>query len=133
MLVRDKKTFLETEDFEGLLQVGAFEYMLKVNNRNTRKRYEMRLNLTKIKTPERHQRDHSDVFSVNFGHISNLFTVFLFCDSIFVAFVYFATDLTKAANRQCQWVMKYRRDQTNDVTNHLYFANGIFRASWNFM
>ena len=55
MLVRDKKTFLETEDFEGLLQVGLFEYMLKVNNRNTRKRYEMRLNLTKIKTPERHQ------------------------------------------------------------------------------
>ena len=50
-----------------------------------------------------------------------------------MAFVYFATDLTKAANGQCQWVMKYRRDQTNDVTNHLYFANGIFRASWNFI
>ena len=47
-------------------------YLLKFNNRSTRKRYEKCQKLT-IKTPER----RSGVFIVNFGHISYLFPVLL--------------------------------------------------------
>ena len=50
-----------------LLPAGI--YLLKVDNRSNRKRYEICLKLT-IKTPER-------VFIVNFEHISLLFLVFL--------------------------------------------------------
>ena len=46
----------------------AGSYMFKVNNRNTRTRYEICSKLT-IKTP--------NVFIVNFGHISRLVLVFL--------------------------------------------------------
>ena len=51
-------------------------YLLKVNNRNTRKRCEICWKLT-IKTPQRHQRRRSDVFIINFEHILYLFLVFL--------------------------------------------------------
>ena len=51
-------------------------YLLKVNNRNTRKRCEICSELT-IKSPERRQWRRSDVFIVNFEHISHLFLVFL--------------------------------------------------------
>ena len=51
-------------------------YLFKDNNRNTRKRCEICSKLT-IKTPERRQR-RSDVFIVNFEHISELFPVLLF-------------------------------------------------------
>ena len=64
--------------------------MFKINNRNTRTRYEIRSKLT-IKTPERRQWRRSsvfvvnferqwrrfDVFIVNFEHISHLVLVFL--------------------------------------------------------
>ena len=50
-------------------------YLLKVNNRNARKRCEICSKLT-IKTPKRHQQ-RSDVFIVNFEHISHLVLVFL--------------------------------------------------------
>ena len=51
-------------------------YLFKVNNRNTRKRCEIGSKLT-IKISEwRHWRC-SDVFIVNFEHISNFFEVFL--------------------------------------------------------
>ena len=50
----------------------AGNYMFKVNNRNTRARYEICSKLT-IKTPER----RSGVFIVNFEHISHLVPVFL--------------------------------------------------------
>ena len=46
-------------------------YLFKVNNRNTRKRCEIRSKLT-IKTPQRHS-----VFIVNFKHILPLFLLFL--------------------------------------------------------
>ena len=46
----------------------------KVNNRNTRKRYEICSKLT-ITIPERHHCHHSGVFIVNFEHISHLFLV----------------------------------------------------------
>ena len=48
-------------------------YLFKVNNRNTRKRCEICLKLT-IKTRERRR---SDVFIVNFEHISYLFIMFV--------------------------------------------------------
>ena len=54
-------------------------YMLKVNNRNTKARCEKCSKLN-IKTPERRQRRHwrnSGVFTVNFEHISHLVLVFL--------------------------------------------------------
>ena len=49
-------------------------YLLKVNNRNTRTRFEICSKLT-IKTPER--RHHSGIFIVNLEHISHLVLVFL--------------------------------------------------------
>ena len=48
----------------------ANSYLLKVNNRNTRKRCEICLKLT-IRTPERRQWRSSGVFIVNFEHISH--------------------------------------------------------------
>ena len=50
-------------------------YLLKVNNRNTRTRYEISSKLS-IKTPERRRR--CDVFIVNFDYISHLVLEFLF-------------------------------------------------------
>ena len=49
---------------------------IKVNNRNTRARWEICLKLT-IKTPERDQLHRSGVFIKNFEHISHLVLVFL--------------------------------------------------------
>ena len=54
----------------------AHNNMLKVNNRNSRKRCEICSKLT-IKTPERHQWRRSGVFIATFEHISHLFLVFL--------------------------------------------------------
>ena len=49
--------------------------MLKVKNRNTRKKCEMfKVNM---KTPERRQRRRSGVFIVNSEHISLIFVAFL--------------------------------------------------------
>ena len=59
-----------------ITNIPANIYMFKVNNRNTRKRYEICLELT-IKTPERHHWRRAGVFIVNFAHISHLFLVFL--------------------------------------------------------
>ena len=49
-------------------------YLLKSNNRNTRKRCEICSNLT-INIPERRQWGRSGVFIVKFGHISHLFLI----------------------------------------------------------
>ena len=54
----------------------AGNYMLKVNNRNTRTRCEICSKLT-IKTPERPHWRRSGVFVVNFEHISHLALLFL--------------------------------------------------------
>ena len=51
-------------------------YMFKVNNRNTRTRYEICSKLT-IKTPERCQWRRSGVFIVTFEHISHHVLMFL--------------------------------------------------------
>ena len=51
-------------------------YLLKVNNRNTRARCKICLNLT-IKTPERRHWRRSGVFTVNVKQISHLFLLFL--------------------------------------------------------
>ena len=63
-------------DLSQLSQFPAGNCMLKVNNRNTRKRCEIRSKLT-IKTTERRQWRRSGVFIVNFEHISHLAPVFL--------------------------------------------------------
>ena len=49
---------------------------VKINNRNTRKRYEVCVKLT-IKSPKRRQWSEYDVFIFNFQHISHFFLVFL--------------------------------------------------------
>ena len=51
-------------------------YLLKVNNGNTRIGCEMCSKLT-IKTPERRHWQRSDVFIVDFEHISHLVLMFL--------------------------------------------------------
>ena len=51
-------------------------YLLKVNNRNTRTRFEICSKLT-IKTPERRHQHRSGIFIVNFERISHLVLVFL--------------------------------------------------------
>ena len=61
--------------FFGLTGNPAYIYF-KVNNGNTRKRWEISSKLT-IKTPERHHWRRSGFFIVNFEHISHLFQVFL--------------------------------------------------------
>ena len=63
-----------------LSQFPANIYLLKVNNRNTRKRCEICSKLT-IKTPEQRQWRRSGVFNVNFEHISHFFLVFLLLTS----------------------------------------------------
>ena len=47
-------------------------YLIKVNSRNTRKRWKLT-----IKTPDRLHWCRSGVFIINFEHISHLFLVFL--------------------------------------------------------
>ena len=51
-------------------------YLFKLNNKNTRKRFEISLKLT-IKTPVRRPWHCSDVFIVNSEHILHFFLVFL--------------------------------------------------------
>ena len=51
-------------------------YLIKYNNRNTRKSCEICLNLT-TKTPEQRQQRRSGVFIGNFKRISHFFIVFL--------------------------------------------------------
>ena len=51
-------------------------YLIKINNRSTTKRCEIYSKLP-INTPERLQWRHSNIFIVNFEHISHLFLVFL--------------------------------------------------------
>ena len=59
-----------------LLPFPAGIYLLKVNNRNTRRRCEMCSKLT-IKNPEQHHWRRSGVFILNFEYISHLVLVFL--------------------------------------------------------
>ena len=56
-------------------KIPAGIYLLKISNRNTRKRCEICLKLTK-KTPERRRR-RSGLFIVNIEHILHLNLVFL--------------------------------------------------------
>ena len=58
-----------------ILTYPVNNYLLKVNNRNTRKRYEICSKLT-IKIREQRQWHRSGVFNVIFKHISHLFLVF---------------------------------------------------------
>ena len=55
----------------GKLAYQAGSYLLKVNNRNTRKTCKV------IKAPERRQSRRPVVFIVNFEQISHIFLVFL--------------------------------------------------------
>ena len=59
----------------------AFIYLIKVHNRNTKRRYQICSKLT-VKTPEQSNRHRSSDFIVNFEHISRLFVVFLLLTSI---------------------------------------------------
>ena len=54
----------------------AGNYLLKVNNRNSRTRCEI-CSMLIIKTPERRHWRRSGVFIVNFEHIAHLVLVFL--------------------------------------------------------
>ena len=63
-------------NIRGDVLVSAGIYLLKVNNKNTRTRYEIYSKLT-IKTPEERQWRRSVVLIVNFKHISHLALVFL--------------------------------------------------------
>ena len=58
------------------LTFTAGNYLLKVNNRNTRTRSEICSKLT-LKTPEQSHWHHSGVFIIHFDHISHLVLVFL--------------------------------------------------------
>ena len=66
---------LFSEKYATKVAYPANTYLFKVNNRNTRKRYEIWTKLT-IKISERHQWRRSGVF-VNFEHVSQLFLMFL--------------------------------------------------------
>ena len=66
--------FLNTETIS--LPTPVDISLLKVNDRNTRTRCEIYLKLT-IKTPERRQLRSSNVFIVNFEHVSHFVLMFL--------------------------------------------------------
>ena len=66
-------SLLFNQSFTGL---SAGIYLLKVNYRNTRTRYEICSKLT-LKIPERRQWHRSGIFTVNFEHISHFVLVFL--------------------------------------------------------
>ena len=66
----------QVPDDEDFLQCSADIYLLKVNNRNTRKRCETCLKLT-MKTAEQRQWCCSSVLIINFEHMLHLFLVFL--------------------------------------------------------
>ena len=73
-VVETKRTLPNWNNCQKLNQAG--NYLLKVDNRNTRKRCEACSKLT-IKTLERHHWRRSGVFIVNFEHISHLALVSL--------------------------------------------------------
>ena len=66
---------LSEDDLVNITVIPASIYMLKVNNKNTRTRYEICSKLT-IKTPERHHWRLSVVFIANFEYISHFALVF---------------------------------------------------------
>ena len=67
--------FKSVESLECILN-PAGTYMFKVNNRNTRTRYEICSKLA-IKTPQRRQWRLSDIFIVYFEYISHFVLLFL--------------------------------------------------------
>ena len=62
--------------FDNVLNVQSGIYLLKVNDKNSRTRCKICSKLT-IKTPEWHHWRRSDMFIVNFKHISHHTLVFL--------------------------------------------------------
>ena len=82
----DRKLHLRTTEFwihlwafvifTGTRRSLAGNYLLKVNSKNTRTKCEICSKLS-VKKPERRQWRRSDVFVVNFEHISHLALVFL--------------------------------------------------------
>ena len=60
----------------GCFNNPAGNYMIKINNRNTKIRCGICSKLT-LKTPERRQWRRSGVFNNNFEHISHLVIVFI--------------------------------------------------------
>ena len=69
-----QKQYLSNWKYIGSFLAGI--YLLKINNRYTRPRCEICSKLTK-KIPEQRQWRRSDIFIVNFEHISHLALVFL--------------------------------------------------------
>ena len=67
---------MEIEKNMKIRDFPAGNYMLKVNNRNTKTRCEICSTLT-IKTPQRHQWHRFGVFNDNFEHVSYLVLLFL--------------------------------------------------------
>ena len=59
-----------------VMHKSANNYLLKVNNKNTRKRWDICSKLIK-KTPERRQWPRSGLFIINFEQISHLSLEFL--------------------------------------------------------
>ena len=67
---------VKSKQTNNFCNIQANKCMFRVNNRNSRKRCEIYLKLT-VKTPDSCQWYRSDIFIVNFEHISHLFRVFL--------------------------------------------------------
>ena len=67
---------LNLDQIRHIFTYPAKIYLLKINNRNTRKKCEICSKFT-IKTPEWRQLRHSGAFIVSFEHISHRFLVFL--------------------------------------------------------
>ena len=76
IISRNSRLALNAYFWPFLVNLPAGNYMLKVNNRNTKTRCEISSRLT-IKIPERRQWCRFVMFIVNFEHISHLVLVFL--------------------------------------------------------
>ena len=75
MCLYENENIAEPEGISKARKIPAGDYLLKVNNRNTRTRCEICPKLTKI--PERRHWGRSGIFIVNFEHILHLVLVFL--------------------------------------------------------
>ena len=74
--LEEHKWFYDHFKWRKFCKCPANIYLLKINNRSTKKRSEICSKLT-IKTSERRQWRRSGIFIVNFEYISHLFLVFL--------------------------------------------------------
>ena len=89
-------------------------YLLKVNKRNTRTRYEICSKLA-IKIPERHHWRRSGIYIMNFEHISHLVRVF----TLLTLSRLMPAGTEHLVVQLLLWAVQIKGKQTNKQTNKI--------------